>query len=230
MGGLEWAKGAILVEPRQESGMKQSAKESGITSWYDGFVYSTLFAPIAGWLRDSIAGLIEDGSSVLDVACGPGLLAFRLSGKCAQVTGIDFSRRMIDYALAQKKRHGIANVAFVHGDATRLRESVSGLFDWATVVMCLHEIQPEARRAMLAGSLETARRVILVDYLAPFPGNPLGAAQTFLEACAGKRHFAAFRDWQERGGMEGFLESEGLKVQQRLPWKDGIGETVIVTL
>ena len=45
-----------------------------------------------------ISSLISPNSKILDLGCGPGLYCKRFSGLGFDVTGIDFSRRSIDYA------------------------------------------------------------------------------------------------------------------------------------
>jgi SAM-dependent methyltransferase len=208
--------------------MKKFSQKTGFSTWYDGFLYHAILAPFAGGLWQSIADLIGDKSKVLDVGCGDGSLSFKLSRKCRHVTGIDLSKRMIDFASLQKKRRHILNVEFVQGNAARLPEILTERFDYAAAVMSLHEMDPASRHQVIAGCLKLADRLILADYAVPFPRNILGAAQTLMEVMAGKRHYEGFKDWQGKGGLDGFLEREGLKVHERLPWKDRIGLTVIV--
>jgi SAM-dependent methyltransferase len=204
-------------------------RTTGISSWYDGLFYSAIISPTARWLMSSVAELIEENSRVLDVGCGVGQLAFILSVKCKQVTGIDFSRRMVEYASKQKTRRNLGNVDFVYGDAARVSEIFSQSFDYVTAIMCLHEMDYQSRHWVIAGCLELTDQVILVDYASPFPRNIVGAVQTLIELSGGKRHYAGFRDWQERGGMDGFIKQENLDVQMRKPWQNRIGETVIVS-
>jgi SAM-dependent methyltransferase len=49
---------------------------------------------------------LKTGNQVLDLGCGPGLYSSRLCFEGMKVTGIDLSRRSIDYAQAQVKRDG----------------------------------------------------------------------------------------------------------------------------
>jgi SAM-dependent methyltransferase len=48
------------------------------------------------WLMDTLG--LEAGNSILDLGCGPGLYASRFARAGLQVTGVDYSRRSIDYA------------------------------------------------------------------------------------------------------------------------------------
>ena len=57
-----------------------------------------------GTIDDTIAWLVptlelHPGAAVLDLGCGPGLYTHRLAARGIAVTGIDLSRRSIDYAI-----------------------------------------------------------------------------------------------------------------------------------
>ena len=58
---------------------------------------------------DWLAGYakLTSGSSVLDLGCGPGLYTERLARRGCAVTGIDFSRRSVDYAKTQAGKAGL---------------------------------------------------------------------------------------------------------------------------
>jgi SAM-dependent methyltransferase len=51
---------------------------------------------VVQWLLETIP--LKDGDSVLDLGCGPGLYTSRLARARLQVTGVDYSRRSIEYA------------------------------------------------------------------------------------------------------------------------------------
>ena len=50
---------------------------------------------------------LQTGSTVLDLGCGPGLYAARLAEHGMKVTGVDYSRRSIAYAVEQAQQHGL---------------------------------------------------------------------------------------------------------------------------
>lgn len=58
------------------------------------------------WIINT-AGL-EQGDAVLDLGCGPGLYAARLAQRGQKVTGVDISRRSIDYARKFAAEYGLA--------------------------------------------------------------------------------------------------------------------------
>jgi SAM-dependent methyltransferase len=53
------------------------------------------------------SGIIKKGDRVLDLGCGPGLYASRLAAKGAKVTGVDISKRSLDYARKYAKENGL---------------------------------------------------------------------------------------------------------------------------
>jgi hypothetical protein len=136
---------------------------------------------------------------------------------------------MVAYASNQRRRRSIENVDFIFGDAAEVSQIFSQSFDYVTLMMCLHEMKYEARRRVVEGCLRVSNQVILLDYVSPFPKTMFGIAQNCIEYFAGKRHYTGFRDWQKRGGIDGFIEQENLRVKQRLSWQNGIVKMVTIT-
>lgn len=60
------------------------------------------------------------GDTVLDVACGPGLMTCAFARKAGQAVGIDLTSAMLDQARLLQVERGVENVSWVQGDATRL--------------------------------------------------------------------------------------------------------------
>ena len=75
--------------------------------------------------------------AAVDVGCGDGLLACKLSARCAAVTGIDRDERMI--GLARERGSGIPAVGFVHGDFLTY-PLADGSFDFACANTALHHM------------------------------------------------------------------------------------------
>jgi len=53
---------------------------------------------------------VTDADTVLDVACGPGLVACEFAMKAKHVTGIDITPAMIEGARRLQKEKGLSNV------------------------------------------------------------------------------------------------------------------------
>lgn len=62
-------------------------------------------ARIGEWLHENLR---LAGKKVCDLGCGPGLYARTFAKYGAQVTGLDFSKRSIDYAIDQPQKDGMA--------------------------------------------------------------------------------------------------------------------------
>ena len=70
-------------------------------------------------LADKLAAVRRhySGGRVLDLCCATGEHLFGLSGQIESGTGLDFSRRYIEAAMAGIPQREAANLTFVHGDA-----------------------------------------------------------------------------------------------------------------
>ncbi len=120
-------------------------------SGYDGFI-SEKWKIYASSLVDRI---VEDvtGETILEVACGTGLVAQEVAKQHEKVCGVDISPQMIKEALKKVKEKGIRNVEFSVKDAYALPFD-DGMFD--TVICCnaLHNMKhPE-------GALSEIKRVL----------------------------------------------------------------------
>ena len=60
---------------------------------------------MVAWLVQTLD--LRPGDAVLDLGCGPGLYAARLAAHGLRVTGVDYSRRSIDYATQYAGDHGL---------------------------------------------------------------------------------------------------------------------------
>jgi 2-polyprenyl-3-methyl-5-hydroxy-6-metoxy-1,4-benzoquinol methylase len=84
---------------------------------------------------------------VIDFGCGPGLYTSRLARRGAKVTGVDFSKRSIDYA------HGIAekeNLAVDYICQDYLKFQTNKRFDLITMIFCdFCALGPANRKVML---------------------------------------------------------------------------------
>ncbi|MBQ4514355.1 MAG: methyltransferase domain-containing protein [Anaerolineaceae bacterium] len=82
-----------------------------------------LFVNVVNWkthekLRQIIAGLIKPGDTVLECACGTGLLSTVIASKCGTLTATDFSEKMLKRA--KKNCSAFHNITFRYADITAL--------------------------------------------------------------------------------------------------------------
>ena len=76
---------------------------------------------------------INSSSSICDFGCGPGLYATRFSETGAHVTGIDFSKRSIDYAKNTAKEKGLT-IDYIK--MNYLEYDSDKRYDLITMIMC----------------------------------------------------------------------------------------------
>jgi SAM-dependent methyltransferase len=198
-------------------------------SWCEGYLYDKLLSPLATWLVDSIVDLVLLNSTVLEIGCGPGVLACRLGAKCANVTAIDISERMIEYAKRKKIQAKALNVDFLCLPAADIESKIQGYYDYAISSFCLHEMNPQQRYEAVRNCLDKSKKMIIADYRAPFPKSIIAFSNTTMEILAGKRHFNNFKNWQASGGIDGFIESNRLTKITEIEWNDRCGKTVVVS-
>ncbi len=88
------------------------------------------------------------GTKIADFGCGPGLYATRLAQKLADVTGIDFSKRSIQYAQEVATREGLS-INYVNQNY--LEFETDDRFNLIMMIMCdFCALSPIQRRKMLS--------------------------------------------------------------------------------
>jgi cyclopropane fatty-acyl-phospholipid synthase-like methyltransferase len=88
-----------------------------------------------------------EGKRIADFGCGPGLYATRLAHRGACVTGIDFSKRSIEYGRETARREGLP-ATFVHQNY--LDFATEDRFDLILMIMCdFCALSPAQRRTLL---------------------------------------------------------------------------------
>jgi ubiquinone/menaquinone biosynthesis C-methylase UbiE len=193
-----------------------------------GSLYHRLLDPPLAAVRRVAVDLVPEGSSVIDIGCGTGQLCFDLhEKKRCKVLGADHSLRMLDFARAANTS---ADVSFLHADATDLAGVGDGAFDWATVLLLVHELPLEQRVRVVREASRVAGTVLIIDAAAPLPYLPQGLGIRLVEYTIGHDHVRHFRDFLTRGGVAGLLEESGsaVSVTTRLLFLQKCREAVVV--
>jgi len=160
--------------------------------------------------RQVAVDYIPESSSVLDIACGTGQLCFELREiKHCRVVGLDVSLRMLDFA---RKTNLFQDITFVHEDATDLHTFEDSSFDFATMLMIMHELHRPQQISVLKEALRVAHRGIIIDSVVPLPKNAGGIGYRFVEATIGHDHYQNFKSFLAKGGIRGILQESGLPV------------------
>ena len=135
--------------------------------FFYGSIYNRLLDPQLAECRQKTVDLVPEAATVLDIACGTGQLCFELKiHKHCHVTGLDLSLRMLEFA---RKSNSFQDISFVHEDATNLNSFKDNTFDYATMLMILHELPRPQQIGMLKEALRVAKRGIIVDSVVPLP-------------------------------------------------------------
>lgn len=100
---------------------------------------------------------------VLDVACGPGFLTMTFAERSAHATGIDATDRFLEDARREAARRGVANVAFLLGDAEAMPFGAAS-FDVVACRAAFHHF-PEPERVLdeMARVARPGGRVLVAD-------------------------------------------------------------------
>ncbi len=181
-----------------------------------GWFYGTFVDPLLNSMRKHVTKQIQEGEKVIDVACGTGAQVFHYSGKTTRAVGVDLSESMISRAVKTKSKRGVDNVEFVVCDATNLSRFTNHEFDTATMSLALHQFHPELYTKILAEMKRIAKRVILIDYAVPLPGNLLGYGSRFAESLTDKEHHQNFKRFCALGGLDKILPQNQLKIHKSI--------------
>ncbi len=197
--------------------------------FYYGWTYHKLLDSHQAEARERIVDLIPGNSSVLDIASGTGQLCFALRAqKHCRVTGIDMSLRMLQFA---EKSNSYEDVTFLHQDATYLARFGDRTFDFATMLIFLHELPREHQVLVVNEALRVADKTIIVDARAPLPKNPSGLGVRLVESTLGRDHHSHFCSFLLSGGIMGLLKISGFPItvlQHSVFWRN-CRELVMIT-
>lgn len=97
------------------------------------------------WLIASLG--LRAGDPILDLGCGPGLYSARLAEKGLRVTGVDYSRRSIDYAVEYARKRNL-DIRYRYQDYLTLEDE--GQYDAALLIYGDYcPLSPEQRSRLL---------------------------------------------------------------------------------
>jgi SAM-dependent methyltransferase len=180
--------------------------------WYDGLFYDKIIAPNQDGAFKIAKGIMKEQSSVLDVGCGTGRLAFKLTDKCKYIDGIDLSERNIKVAKRNLQLTPFKNISFYHSDAENFFTINRNHYDYAVLSYVIHEIDEPDRVPLLKLLADNVKEIIIVDFLVPRPKGYLITINGMVEFAAGRDHYNNFKSYVFNDGLHGLERQSGLKI------------------
>lgn len=174
------------------------------------------FTELPGHL-DSIQMLIEmskvaDVDLVLDVACGPGLVACEFSKIAKHVTGIDLTEEMIKQAKKRQAELGLSNLSWDVGTAFPLPYVADSFSIVVTRYSFHHFLDPQAALDEMIRVCKPGGRVLIADVALPSDNVE---AYNRMEKLRDPSHTKAlsYEEWEQ------LLNDSGLRDLQRGSYK-----------
>jgi ubiquinone/menaquinone biosynthesis C-methylase UbiE len=133
------------------------------TRWAKPFADLPVHADADGMARTVAACALSPALTVLDVACGPGIVACALAPQAGHVTGIDLTPAMIAQARARQTALGLTNMQWHVGSAATL-PFPGAAFDRVITRYSFHHMQdPGAVLAQMRRVCKPGGRIVVID-------------------------------------------------------------------
>lgn len=129
------------------------------------------FAQLPGHL-DSLDLLLEltrptSEDTVLDLACGPGLVACAFARHAGQVIGMDLTPAMLEQAARRQQEQGLANLVWQQGDVQALPYADNSFSLVITRYSFHHLLDPQQTLAEMIRVCKPEGRVLVADVALP---------------------------------------------------------------
>lgn len=105
---------------------------------------------------------LDNNGQLLDLGCGTGQLALRLSDWFEEIVGVDTEQEMLDEAIRLSKDNRISNVKWLHGRAEEL-SSDWGTFRLTIIAKAFHWMDRESILKILYNSSDTNGGIAIID-------------------------------------------------------------------
>jgi ubiquinone/menaquinone biosynthesis C-methylase UbiE len=125
---------------------------------------------------------IAAGMEVVDLCCGDGWFTLPIAKIARHVTTIDIDRTTLDAVRARLARQGVADCAFVDGDAYDIDRKIARPADFVFLANAFNGVPDKARLARAANALGPHGLFVIVNWHArprdetPILGRPRGPA------------------------------------------------------
>jgi ubiquinone/menaquinone biosynthesis C-methylase UbiE len=181
--------------------------------------YDRMIEPSASRLRARGLEICppRENQRILDMACGTGTQLTLYARPGCELAGVDLSPAMLE--TARRKLGDTVDLRL--GSATETGFAGAS-FDLVTVVLALHEMAPEVRLLVMRECRRVVKpggRILLIDFhYGPYPfprGWLYKAFILWMEVGAGRTHFAHYRDFMARRGLDALVADQGFSVTHR---------------
>lgn len=160
-------------------------------------------------IRNQITDLIEPNSRVIEFGCGDGDLIFKLSSRIKYGLGIDKSKRLIDYAVQQKRAMNLTNIDFRCEELDSSYQH-SENYDYAIASLFFHVIPWSYSIYLIKKMQEISDKIVVCGF-----SRPDTLKQKFILWLDQKSssHFQNFKVYQRNGYLEKILsEIRGMDI------------------
>lgn len=150
------------------------------------------------------------GDTLLDVACGPGVVVCGFAKIVRHATGIDLTPAMIDQGRALQRENSLNNVSWVFGDARQLPWP-DGTFSMVVSRLALHHcVDPISVVREMKRVCRVGGKVVIVDLIAS-PDREKAAAFERMEKLRDPSHARALSE----GELESLFLEAGLPAPRK---------------
>lgn len=163
-----------------------------------------------------IADEISEEDTVLECACGTGLLSGVIADKCNHLVATDFSSEMLKRAMKKHKAHN--NIEFQQGNILHI-EYPDDSFDVVVAANVIHLLdEPFKALKELERVCRDGGKIIIPTYMNKNDkGKTSGFARTVGKAGANFKNQFTYDAYQEFIHTAGYLKSEFILIEGRIP-------------
>jgi ubiquinone/menaquinone biosynthesis C-methylase UbiE len=133
------------------------------TRWAQPFSELAAHTQADGMRRTLAAARLTPDTRVLDVACGPGIVACAAAAIAGHVTGIDLTPAMIEQARLRQAREELDNMTWQTGDATGLPFAEASFDTVLTRYSFHHLTEPACALREMKRVTRPGGRIVVID-------------------------------------------------------------------
>jgi ubiquinone/menaquinone biosynthesis C-methylase UbiE len=152
--------------------------------------------------------------TILDVACGPGIVTAAIAPKAHAVVALDLTPEMLEKARQRCAKAGCDNVTFREGSATELPFAENTFAGVVTRLSMHHFTEPRRALAEMFRVLQPEGRLVLADVVSAEDANA-SALQNAIEVLRDPSHVRMLPVSE----LVSLIEGAGFTVEQQAGWE-----------